>query len=563
MTQTRIIYVPGKNPKPRPTEHREQLWRCLTHGVSIVDAEAGRAVASDPSIFVLAAWNHEYYGKYSDLDKDLRWIDILLQQDRPSERDRSEARTWSRWMVRLMYALGDRFHALIPLIPDRRIKATIADTNPYFDNRDGVASRIREIVKQPLRAALLNNERILLIGHSMGSVIAYDALWELSHIEKLQQKIELFLTLGSPLGMHYVQNHLLGFKGKNKRYPLTVKKWKNVASVGDLVSVDSTISDDFSPMIKEGVIEQTEDYCRNVFNWFRNELGLNVHKSYGYLVNPLVSRIIADWWRQRESASISQYNCSDKNTVPELVAHRGFPQRYPENTLIGYKNAVAAGACYLECDIQLTADHVPVLYHDKGLTRVSGVGGLITDLTFAELAQHDARYAKKFGDRYAGTPIATLEQFADFLLLHKRANAFIELKRQSISRFGVAAVVDRVMQDLEPVRDQSVLLSFDADCLAYARKHYAIRVGWVLPAWTERNEIRARALLPEFLFCNTRIIPKNRKTLWQGSWRWAVYVVNEPATAFEYARVFGIDLIETDAIGEMLADPGLSQRGCH
>ena len=260
MTQARIIYVPGKNPKPRPTEHREQLWRCLTHGVRSVNADAGRAMAAEPSMFVLAAWNHNYYGKYSELAKDLPWIATLLEQYEPTERDRSEARTWSRWMVRLMYTLGDRFHSLIPLIPDRRIKAMIADTTPYFENCDGVASRIREIVKQPLRTAMLNNERILLIGHSMGSVIAYDALWELSYLEKLHHKIELFLTLGSPLGMHYVQNHLLGFKGKGKSYPHTVNRWKNVASVGDLVSVDSTISDDFFPMLRDGAIEQTEDY---------------------------------------------------------------------------------------------------------------------------------------------------------------------------------------------------------------------------------------------------------------------------------------------------------------
>ncbi|HBH35210.1 MAG TPA: glycerophosphodiester phosphodiesterase, partial [Gammaproteobacteria bacterium] len=40
----------------------------------------------------------------------------------------------------------------------------------------------------------------------------------------------------------------------------------------------------------------------------------------------------------------------------DWVAHRGDPFRFPENSLAGYHSAIAAGANYIETDIQLTAD---------------------------------------------------------------------------------------------------------------------------------------------------------------------------------------------------------------
>ena len=54
--------------------------------------------------------------------------------------------------------------------------------------------------------------------------------------------------------------------------------------------------------------------------------------------------------------------------IPELVAHRGYALHYPENTLIGIEAAIRAGARYVEVDVQLSADKVPVLFHDRTLT---------------------------------------------------------------------------------------------------------------------------------------------------------------------------------------------------
>ena len=56
----------------------------------------------------------------------------------------------------------------------------------------------------------------------------------------------------------------------------------------------------------------------------------------------------------------------------ELVAHRGYAARYPENTRESLAAAVRAGARFLEFDVQLSADGVPVLLHDVTLSARPG-----------------------------------------------------------------------------------------------------------------------------------------------------------------------------------------------
>ena len=181
------------------------------------------------------------------------------------------------------------------MVPDPAVKNTIAETQRYFENRDGIGSQVRELVKAPLRAAWAQQQRVLLIAHSMGSVIAYDALWELWHEEGCRERIDLLLTLGSPLGMRFVQRRLRGAAMQAvSRYPGNIRRWINVATEGDLTALDPTLHDDFAEMERAGLTEHIVDMHKGVFGYFRGREGLNVHRSYGYLVLPEVGRVVAD-----------------------------------------------------------------------------------------------------------------------------------------------------------------------------------------------------------------------------------------------------------------------------
>lgn len=238
-------------------------------------------------------------------------------------------------------------------------------------------------------------------------------------------------------------------------------------------------------------------------------------------------------------------------TVPTLVAHRGYPARYPENTLMGIQAAVAAGARWFEFDVQCSKDLTPFLCHDASLKRIAGLDRDIMDLSDSELAKVDVGYAARFGDQYAGTAPTRLEELVDWLDRQHSVQAFVEIKAESLEHFGHERVVERIMQVVRPVLDRCVIISFDALSLKLARQRGAGPVGWALEDAEAPAVKRAAEFQPEYLFAGTRLFAA-AKAAFRGRWQWAVYQVQEPARAMELTEQ-GADLVETDAIGEMLA----------
>ena len=294
----RIIYVPGKNPKPPAKEHRTQLFRCLLQGIQRIDPDTAADIET-ADCFSLVAWNHHFYNRASSLDSLLPWINLLLEQDSYPSSDIGAARRAKYRLARFVYQLGDMLHWIIPLIPDERIKASIQDTDRYFRNDDNIACSVRDLQKQPLREAVDRGEKVLLIGHSMGSIIAYDSLWELQYLEQHERCVDTLLTIGSPLGMNYVQKHLHGLRDRQSRsYPGYFRRWINVSARGDLVALDASLADDFCELLEQQPVESIKDHRRDIYNHYRDSKGLNVHKSYGYLVNPVVAKTIANWWQE-------------------------------------------------------------------------------------------------------------------------------------------------------------------------------------------------------------------------------------------------------------------------
>ena len=298
MTTRHLIFVPGKNPKPEPAQHRELLWRALVEGVRRADSKTAPSLQANYSHFHLISWNYLYYHAYKDVTMDIPWIDALINKHGPTEQDIEDANSLNMRMQRLMLTAGDHLPFLIRLLPEEA-RSTANEVNRYFNNTDHVASEIRGLLAQALRPMLERQEDVLLIGHSLGSVIAYDTLWELSHQEGVKGKVD-FLTLGSPLGMHYVQRRLQGMNGSRaKSYPDRIRRWINLSAEGDVAALNRNLNESFHAMLEQGLVECIEDHSHGIYNFFRSGEGLNCHRSYGYLVNPAVGSIIADWWKRR------------------------------------------------------------------------------------------------------------------------------------------------------------------------------------------------------------------------------------------------------------------------
>jgi glycerophosphoryl diester phosphodiesterase len=78
-----------------------------------------------------------------------------------------------------------------------------------------------------------------------------------------------------------------------------------------------------------------------------------------------------------------------------VTGHRGNPEKAPENTMEGFRSAIADGVDFLETDIHMTKDGKLVLCHDPNTKRTCGTDLTIAESTLAELKQLDASYGYK------------------------------------------------------------------------------------------------------------------------------------------------------------------------
>ena len=73
-----------------------------------------------------------------------------------------------------------------------------------------------------------------------------------------------------------------------------------------------------------------------------------------------------------------------------IYAHRGLSGRYPENTLLAFREALAAGVDGIELDVHVTADGIPVVIHDRDVSRTTNGSGNVDAMTLASLQTLDA-----------------------------------------------------------------------------------------------------------------------------------------------------------------------------
>lgn len=290
-----ILYVPGLLPKPEAALHRTQLLRCLLASVRRTDERVAAELEGRPAAFDLVSWTFDFYGEHRDIGLDLRNIDAALARDAPAERDIRDAVHWKRRLMHASYKTGDLLPFLIPRLANERLELHLRDLRRYARNENDIAEHVRRLLKVPIEAAGAAGRPVLLLAHSMGSVIAWDALWQMSRQEHRDAAIDLWLTLGSPLGGNYIQKRLLGLsESGERRYPDNVRRWINVAAVGELTALDRNLRNDFAPMLDYGLVEDIVDH--EIFTFYRSEGALNVHNEYGYLMHEVTAREVCEWW---------------------------------------------------------------------------------------------------------------------------------------------------------------------------------------------------------------------------------------------------------------------------
>ena len=159
-----------------------------------------------------------------------------------------------------------------------------------------------------------------------------------------------------------------------------------------------------------------------------------------------------------------------KKSRPLVVGHRGVPAAYQENTLAGFRHAVALGIPAVELDVRLTRDRVPVVVHDENLTRLTGMNENVSELTWDRVSRLRIRRALPMGIDATGSPSIVryakpepIPQLSEVLAeLGRKVLINIELKLDFPRWWHVeiGAVVARVIGDAK-LEDRVIVTSFD------------------------------------------------------------------------------------------------------
>ncbi|SEH00044.1 hypothetical protein SAMN05444920_11522 [Nonomuraea solani] len=109
----------------------------------------------------------------------------------------------------------------------------------------------RERSRQAVSEVIRKRRPNVVIAHSLGSVVAYEALWANPDLE-----IDLLVTLGSPLGMrNVVFEHLLPapINGRGER-PRGVRRWVNIADKDDIAAIPPDLARSFTGIDVEELV---------------------------------------------------------------------------------------------------------------------------------------------------------------------------------------------------------------------------------------------------------------------------------------------------------------------
>ena len=193
----------------------------------------------------------------------------------------------------------------------------------------------------------------------------------------------------------------------------------------------------------------------------------------------------------------------------QLVAHRGYRFKYPENTKLSLLKAIEAGAIFIELDVQFSRDKLPIIYHDCNLLRVSGKNKSVFDINRSSLITETASESDRLGQTFQLETISPLEDLVSILTQNPAVTAFVELKDESISHCGREEMIHKTAGILYEVAENTVIMSFDYQLCLKAREISWPQVGVVLERWSDLNCEIINQIEPDYIFVDQEMIPRD------------------------------------------------------
>ncbi len=158
-----------------------------------------------------------------------------------------------------------------------------------------------------------------------------------------------------------------------------------------------------------------------------------------------------------------------------IIPHAGGDALFPENTLIAYEQSLAMGGDVVDIDVSISADGVPIAFHDPTLERTTNGTGQVTDKTVVELAALDAGYQFAADGEYPfrgqGIGIPTVEEI---LRRFPTTPATLDVKDL---RASAATPICELLESLNRTHDVYVGSDTNEQVMAFRHECPAVRTS--------------------------------------------------------------------------------------
>ncbi|MDE5946439.1 MAG: hypothetical protein K2G63_03910, partial [Oscillospiraceae bacterium] len=223
----------------------------------------------------------------------------------------------------------------------------------------------------------------------------------------------------------------------------------------------------------------------------------------------------------------------------KVTAHRGFSSKAPENTEPAFQYAFEIGADFIELDVQLSKDGKIIVFHDKNLSRITGIKELVKNKTYKELLELD--FGKWFSNDFENTKIMTLDEVLE--KFSNKINLNIEIK-VSDDEITTAKYTAQLIEKYN-CEDTCYVTSFSYNALRTVKKiNSDIKTGLIANIMTYTGYLTLQDI--DALSLNKRFVSQNLiNNLHMNDKRVFVWTVNEKSEAEKFINM-GVDNIITD-----------------
>ena len=231
---------------------------------------------------------------------------------------------------------------------------------------------------------------------------------------------------------------------------------------------------------------------------------------------------------------------------PKIIGHRGAAAYAPENTLESIHTAADMGVEWVELDVKLTKDEVPIIFHDDDLERTTDTTGKVAEMNYADIQQLDA--GLWFGESFIGAKIPTLEEAVD-VLIERDLGLNLEIKPCPGREKETAEVALDVLSGIWDDHDRLLISSFQNVCLEVAHDMAQDwHRGLLLPEeWPENWAEMAEYLQVSTINLNGNTCTREQvETAMELEKPILAYTINEPDRA-RFLQSWGVDGFFTDA----------------